>query len=63
MLRHFRIWLTQKRIDDTEQLKKQEKFQTTVSKSQERTNTIKWIESYEEDYHHSTNNVYCKKTQ
>ena len=46
LLRPFRIWLTQKRIN--EELKKQEKknakFQMTVSKSQERTNTIKWIE-------------------
>jgi hypothetical protein len=48
MLTPFKIWLTQKRIDDIEKLKKQErkhaKFQMTVSKSQERTNTIKWIE-------------------
>ena len=44
LLRHFRIWLIQKRIDDMEQLKKQEKFHMTVSKNQERTNTIKWIE-------------------
>jgi hypothetical protein len=48
LLRHFRIWLIQKRIDDIKELKKQEKkntkFQMTVSKSQERTNTIKWIE-------------------
>jgi Primase X len=48
LLRHFRIWLIQKRIDDIEELKKQEKkhakFQMTVSKSQERTNAIKWIE-------------------
>ena len=48
LLRHFTIWLTQKRIDDIQQLKKQEKkhakFQMTVSKSQEPTNTIKWIE-------------------
>src|SRR5215212_3407414 len=45
----FKTWLTQKRIDDIEELKKQEKkhtkFHMTVSnKSQERTNTIKWIE-------------------
>ena len=44
----FKTWLTQKRIDDMEELKKQEKknakFQMTVSKKQERTNTIKWIE-------------------
>jgi hypothetical protein len=48
LLRHFRVWLIQKRIDDIEELKKQEKkhteFQMTVSKSQERTNAIKWIE-------------------
>jgi hypothetical protein len=46
LLIHFKIWLTQKRID--EELKKQEKkhdkFQMTVSKTRERTNTIKWIE-------------------
>jgi Primase X len=46
LLTPFKIWLTQKRIN--EELKKQEKknakFQMTVSKSQERTNTIKWIE-------------------
>jgi hypothetical protein len=48
LLRNFRRWLIQKRIDDVEELKKQEKkhskFQMTVSKSQERTNIIKWIE-------------------
>jgi hypothetical protein len=44
LLRPFRIWLTQKRIDDMEQLKKQEKLQMSVTKNQERTNTIKWIE-------------------
>jgi membrane-bound lytic murein transglycosylase MltF len=48
MLIPFKIWLTQKRIDDVEQLKKQQKkhaiLQMTVSKNQERTNTIKWIE-------------------
>ena len=44
LLRHFRIWLIQKRIDYMEELKKQEKFQMTVSKNQERTNAIKWIE-------------------
>ena len=45
LLRDFRRWLIQKKIDDMEELKKQEKFQMTVSnKSQERTNTIKWIE-------------------
>jgi hypothetical protein len=46
MLTPFKIWLTQKRID--EELKKQEKkntkFHMTVSKSQERTSAIKWIE-------------------
>jgi len=45
MLREFRRWLIQKKIDAFEELKKQEKFQMTVSKSQERTNTIKWIEN------------------
>jgi Primase X len=44
LLRHFRIWLAQKKIDAFEELKKQEKFQMTVSNKQERTNTIKWIE-------------------
>ncbi|MFL6433633.1 MAG: DNA primase noncatalytic subunit PriX [Nitrososphaeraceae archaeon] len=44
MLRKFRRWLIQRRIDDIKELKKQEKFQMTVSKNQERTNTIKWIE-------------------
>jgi Primase X len=44
MLREFRRWLIQKKIDSFEELKKQEKFQMTLSKSQERTNTIKWIE-------------------
>jgi hypothetical protein len=48
LLREFRRWLTQKRIDDMEQLKKQEekhaKFQMTVYRSQESANTIKWIE-------------------
>jgi Primase X len=48
LLRDFRIWLAQKRIDDIEELKKQEKkyakFQMTISKNQERTNSIKWIE-------------------
>jgi hypothetical protein len=45
LLRDFRRWLIQKKIDDMKELKKQEKFQMTVSnKSQERTNTIKWIE-------------------
>ena len=37
----FKTWLTQKRIDDE---LKNAKFQMTVSKDQERTNTIKWIE-------------------
>ena len=40
-LQYFRIWLIQKKIDDMEELKKQEKkrtkFQTMVSKSQEST--------------------------
>jgi hypothetical protein len=44
LLREFRRWLIQKKIDAFEELKKQEKFQMTVSKNQERTNTIKWIE-------------------
>jgi hypothetical protein len=48
LLRHFRIWLIQKRINDIEELKKQEKkhvkFQMTVSHSQESANAIKWIE-------------------
>jgi Primase X len=48
LLRDFSRWLIQKRIDDIEELKKQEekyaKFHMTVSKNQERTNTIKWIE-------------------
>jgi Primase X len=44
MLRDFRRWLIQKKIDAFEELKKQEKFQMTVSKNQERKNTIKWIE-------------------
>ena len=45
LLRHFRVWLIQKRIDDMEELKKQEKYQISVSKTKERTNTIKWIEN------------------
>ena len=45
MLREFRRWLIQKKIYAFEELKKQEKFQMTVSKKQERTNTIKWIEN------------------
>jgi hypothetical protein len=52
LLRDFKRWLIQKRIDDIEELKKQEKnhakFHMTVSQqSQERTNRItkiKWIE-------------------
>jgi hypothetical protein len=44
LLRDFRRWLIQKRIDDVEELKKQEKFQMTVSKNQQPINTIKWIE-------------------
>jgi Primase X len=40
----FRRWLIQKKIDAFEELKKQEKFQMTVSKNQERINIIKWIE-------------------
>jgi Primase X len=46
MLTPFKIWLTQKRIDEAlrTQEKKNTKFQMTVSKSQEHTNTIKWIE-------------------
>jgi hypothetical protein len=44
MLRQFRRWLIQKKFDDLEELKKQEKFHMIVSKGQERTNTIKWIE-------------------
>src|SRR5919198_3126258 len=49
LLRYFRRWLIQKRIDDAEELKKQEKkhskFQMTVYKNQQPTNTIKWIEN------------------
>jgi hypothetical protein len=70
LLRHFSRWLIQKKINDMEELKKQEKrnakFHMTVSKSQERTNAIKWIEegilgprhqiigniSYGEYFHH-----------
>jgi hypothetical protein len=48
LLRDFKRWLIQKKIDDMEQLKKQEekhaKFQMTVYRSQESANTIKWIE-------------------
>jgi hypothetical protein len=44
VLRGFRRWLIQKKIDVFEELKKQGKFQMTVSKNQERTITIKWIE-------------------
>ncbi|MFL6393364.1 MAG: DNA primase noncatalytic subunit PriX, partial [Nitrososphaeraceae archaeon] len=41
LLTPFKTWLTQKRVD--EELNNA-KFQMTVSKNQERTNTIKWIE-------------------
>jgi hypothetical protein len=44
LLRDFRRWLIQKKIDSFEELKKQEKFQMTVSKNQDHANTIKWIE-------------------
>jgi hypothetical protein len=49
LLRDFRRWLIQKRIDDIEELKKQEKkhakFHMVVSpQSQEGANRIKWIE-------------------
>src|SRR5215212_8378228 len=44
MLREFRRWLIQKKIDDIEELKNREKFQMTVSKSQKPTSPIKWIE-------------------
>jgi hypothetical protein len=45
MLTPFKTWLTQKRIDELKKTeKKNTKFQMTVSKNQERTNTIKWIE-------------------
>jgi Primase X len=44
LLREVRRWLIQKKIDSLEEAKKQEKFQMTVSKNQERTNIIKWIE-------------------
>jgi hypothetical protein len=45
MLTPFKTWLTQKRIDELKKTeKKNAKFQMAVSKSQERTNTIKWIE-------------------
>ena len=37
LLGDFRRWLIQKKIDAFEELKKQEKFQMTVSKNQERT--------------------------
>jgi Primase X len=40
LLRPFRIWLTQKRIEDLKNVK----FQMTVSKSHQPTNTIRWIE-------------------
>jgi hypothetical protein len=54
LLRHFRRWLIQKRIDDIEELKKQEKkhakFHMIVSRHQEQQqqnqiNKIKWIEN------------------
>jgi hypothetical protein len=45
LLGHFKIWLIQKKIDDMEQLKKRTKFQMMISKTQESTNTIKWIEN------------------
>jgi Primase X len=44
LFREFRRWLIQKKIDAFEELKKQEKFQITVSKNQERIHAIKWIE-------------------
>jgi hypothetical protein len=44
LLREFRRWLIQKKVDAFEELEKQEKFQMTVSKNQKPTNTIKWIE-------------------
>ena len=44
LLRDFRRWLIQKKIDAIEELKKQEKFQITVSKNRDHANTIKWIE-------------------
>jgi Primase X len=48
LLRSFKRWLIQKKFDAFEELKKQEKkhakFQMTVSKNQERTKIIKWIE-------------------
>ena len=49
LLRHFKRWLSQKRIDDIEELRKQEKrFQIVASQNQEhknRINKIKWIEN------------------
>jgi hypothetical protein len=49
LLRDFRRWLIQKRIDDIEELKKREKnakFQMIVtSRNQQPTNNIKWIEN------------------
>src|SRR5919202_808068 len=54
LLRHFRRWLIQKRIDDIEELKRQEKkqakFHMIVSQHQEQQqqnqiNKIKWIEN------------------
>jgi hypothetical protein len=48
ILRDFRRWLIQKRIDDIAELKKQEKkhskFQIMLSQSQEHKNRIMWIE-------------------
>jgi hypothetical protein len=40
LLRPFRIWLTQKRIEDLKNVK----FQMTLSKSHQPANTIRWIE-------------------
>src|SRR5262249_1435946 len=52
LLRHFRRWLIQKRIDNIEELKEQEKrharFQIVVSQNQEhnnRINKIRWIKN------------------
>ena len=48
LLRDFKRWIIQKKIDDIKELKKQEekhaKFQMTIYRSQESTTTIKWIE-------------------
>jgi hypothetical protein len=43
LLTPFKLWLTKNRVDE-ELKKKNTKFQMTVSKTHERTNTIKWIE-------------------